>query len=94
MDDCSNPTKKAPDCTTKWPAATAPEVLLKLIHPSTVSKPSPVSKTKAEKVKWPVISPAGTSEEWAYFQQRWSDYKTATHLTGKRRCISAPRMLQ
>ncbi|GFO03107.1 RNA helicase [Plakobranchus ocellatus] len=79
----------APDCTTTWPAAIALEVLLKLIdlherttHPSTVSTPSPVSNTKAEKVKQPVILAAGTSEEWAYFQQRWSDYKAATHLTG------------
>ena len=29
-----------------------------------------------------MISAAGTSEEWAYFLQRWSDYKAATHLTG------------
>ena len=33
-------------------------------------------------MKRPTISAAGTSEEWAYFLQRWSDYKAATHLTG------------
>ena len=28
------------------------------------------------------MSAAGTSETWAYFLQRWSDYKQATRLTG------------
>ncbi|GFO35992.1 RNA helicase [Plakobranchus ocellatus] len=79
----------AHDCTTTWPAATAPKVLLKLIdmherttYPSTVSTPSPVSNIKAEKVKRPVISAAGTSEEWAYFQQESSDYMAVTNLSG------------
>ena len=29
-----------------------------------------------------MIKAAGTSEEWAYFTQRWTDYKAATHLSG------------
>ena len=35
-----------------------------------------------EKVKRPVISTAGTSEEWSYFESRWSDYVDATKITG------------
>ena len=33
-------------------------------------------------MKRPIISTAGTQEEWKYFEQRWSDYRAATHLTG------------
>ena len=80
----------APDCTTTWPSSTNPDVLIRLIdlhsrtaHP--VTTPSPpvqtVATSKAEKVKRPHISAAGTSEEWAYFLDRWSDYKKATHLS-------------
>ena len=39
-------------------------------------------KSTAEKVKRPTIDQAGTSEEWAYFEQRWEDYKQATRLQG------------
>ena len=81
----------APDCATEWPSTTPTEVLLCLIdlhertalpsnHASTLTPPP--GAAKAEKVKRPVISAAGTSEEWAYFLQRWSDYKAATHLAG------------
>ncbi|XP_014670803.1 PREDICTED: uncharacterized protein LOC106811615 [Priapulus caudatus] len=38
---------------------------------------------KVEKVKRPTIAAAGTSEEWAYFKSRWSDYADATKITGK-----------
>ena len=38
---------------------------------------------KAEKVKRPVISASGTSEEWTYFTQRWTEYKQATRLSGQ-----------
>ena len=41
-----------------------------------------VTAAKVEKVKRPVISAAGTSEEWQYFQHRWSDYVKATKITG------------
>ena len=84
--DCS-----APDCNTSWPNTTPPEILLSLInlhartaHPPTpVSTPAPASSAaKVEKVKRPVIAAAGTSEEWSYFELRWSEYKAATHLTG------------
>ena len=38
---------------------------------------------KVERVKRPVISSAGTSEDWNYFLSRWSDYVEATKVTGK-----------
>ena len=34
-------------------------------------------------MKKPVISTAGTSEEWAYFESRWSDYIEATKIASK-----------
>ena len=78
----------APGCMTSWPAATTPEVLTRLIdlhartaHP-VAAPPTSQASAKAEKVKRPTISAAGTSEEWAYFVLRWSDYKAATHLAG------------
>ncbi len=78
----------APDCETSWPGNTAPEVLLALInlHAGTAhrtSEPTPTScAAKVEKVRRPTVTAAGTSEEWSYFELRWSEYKAATHLTG------------
>ena len=43
------------------------------------------SKQKAAKVdnvRRPVISAGGTSEEWSYFNTRWTEYKMATKITG------------
>ena len=37
---------------------------------------------KMEKLKRPTISLAGTSETWAYFETRWSEYRDGTHLRG------------
>ncbi len=42
---------------------------------------------KVEKVKRPTISAAGTSEEWAYFLTRWSDYVSATKIDGHDRVV-------
>ena len=42
---------------------------------------------KVEKVKRPTIAAAGSSEEWAYFESRWSDYVEATRITGKDRVV-------
>ena len=39
----------------------------------TTHAPGPVTIAKVEKVKRPVISTARTSEEWVYFESRWSD---------------------
>ena len=41
------------------------------------------SSAKVERVKRPVISSAGTSEDWNYFLSRWNDYVEATKVTGK-----------
>lgn len=81
----------APQCDVAWPSTTAPEVLLKLLdmhertaHPATAPTTAPTATgVKAEKVKRPVVSASGTSEEWTYFAQRWSEYKQATRLTGE-----------
>lgn len=75
----------APDCETSWPDTTPPEVLLSLInlHARTAHPADPAScAAKVEKVKRPMVKAAGTTEEWCYFTQRWSEYKAATHLTG------------
>ena len=80
----------APNCPTTWPSETAPEVLLRLIdlhertaHPITTPATGPMTTgVKAEKVKRPIVSVSGTSEEWEYFKQRWQEYKLATRLTG------------
>ena len=80
----------APHCEVAWPSTTAPEILLRLLdihertaHPAPAPATAPMATgVKAEKVKRPVISASGTSEEWTYFTQRWSEYKQATHLTG------------
>ena len=81
----------APECEVTWPSTTAPEVLLKLLdiherttHPAPAPITAPTATgVKAEKVKRPVISASGTTEEWTYFTQRWSEYKQATRLTGQ-----------
>ena len=38
---------------------------------------------KVENVTRPDISAGGTSEDWSYFLTRWSEYKSATNITGK-----------
>ena len=79
----------APDCNVEWPTTTPTDVLTRLLdihsataHAARVHVPAPTVAAKAEKVRRPVVSAAGTSEEWAYFIRRWTDYKQATHLTG------------
>lgn len=37
--------------------------------------------TRAEKLKRPTISSAGSSEEWVYFETRWDEYRRGTKLT-------------
>ena len=75
----------APQCNFSWPSTTPPEILLKLLdmhdrtaHPPTT--PTTVPKAtwvKAARVKHPVISASGTTEEWTNFTQRWAEYKRA-----------------
>ena len=42
---------------------------------------------KTEKVKRPSITKSGSSEDWAYFLSRWSDYKQAMKVAGKDKVI-------
>ena len=79
----------APNCETQWAATIDSAVLLRLIemhertaHPPAAGATPANPSSKAEKVKRPVLTAAGTSEEWAYFSQRWNEYKTASRLTG------------
>ncbi len=80
----------APDCKTSWADTTAPEVLFSLInlhartaHPTDPEPaPTPSCAAKVEKVRRPTVSAAGTSEDWSYFELRWSEYKAATYLKG------------
>ena len=53
----------------------------------TIHARGPVTIAKVEKVKRPVISTAGTSEEWAYFESRWSDYIEATKIAGRDKVV-------
>ena len=76
----------APGCNHKFSDGLDVGILTALIdlhartaHPAPTATASPA---KAEKVKRPTVSAAGSSEEWAYFLQRWADYKAATHLQG------------
>ena len=41
------------------------------------------SSATVERVKRPVISSAGISEDWNYFFSKWNDYVEATNVTGK-----------
>ena len=78
----------APDCDTEWSSSTPTEILIRLLdihsataHPATTAPaPTPAATARPEKVRRPMISAAGTSETWAYFEQRWADYKQATRL--------------
>ena len=79
----------APDCDVTFSVTTPPAVLIHLltlhaqIAHATTPATAPTANAKAEKVRRPTISAAGSSEEWSYFTQRWSDYKAATRLTGQ-----------
>ena len=58
--------------------------LLKLhAHDHTAQTTNNSTSARMEKVKRPVVSTAGSSEDWTYFLSRWSDFKTATKVTGR-----------
>ena len=42
---------------------------------------------RIEKVKRSTVCAAGSSEEWSYFLSRWSDYTSATKVTGRDKVI-------
>ena len=77
----------APNCNIEWPADTPTDILTRLLdihsataHAAPACVPTPTPAVRAEKIRRPMVSAAGTSETWAYFVQRWTDYKQATHL--------------
>ncbi|KAK3768183.1 hypothetical protein RRG08_031721 [Elysia crispata] len=92
MTDARDPAKvtkircPAPGCQESWPSNTSSDVLLRLLdihkrtaHPTTGPATVPTAtRVKAEKVKRPIISVSGSSEEWTYFKQKWSEYKLTT----------------
>lgn len=47
----------------------------------------PAQAARAEKVRRPDISSAGTTEDWVYFRSRWDDYVRATKLVGPDRIL-------
>ena len=69
-------------CSYSTPANTDAAVVAALLNAHTTTHNSTNTAAKVEKVKRPTISTAGSSEEWAYFETRWDDYKTATRVTG------------
>ena len=79
----------APDCATTFQENLDATVLLALIeiHSRTAHQTTAPTHSqptvKAEKVKRPTLTSSGTSEEFIYFQQRWSMYKVATKLEGQ-----------
>ena len=61
---------------------------LMTVHATSHKQPDGnTSAARAEKVKRPSISSAGTTEEWLYFKSRWSDYIRATRLDGTDKII-------
>ena len=75
------------DCT--WTSSDQDKPLLTVLlqthersaHPVSATIANPVT-TLAEKVKC-LIASAGGTEEWPYFIQRWTIYKSATRITGQ-----------
>ena len=68
-------------------------IILKLLdmHSSCHTNPAGPTHTnaptKVERVRRPIVTSAGTSEEWTYFLTRWTEYATATGVGGKDRII-------
>ena len=77
LEDCDYRTEDAE-------AAVCVELLK--IH-ATIHSTNTSTTAKVEKVKRPTISAAGTSEEWQYFESRWTDYCDATKITGKDKVV-------
>ena len=67
-----------------------PVIAAALITTHATSHHTPNGSTRtarAEKVKRPDISSAGTIEDWQYFKSRWNDYVKVTRLEGTDRII-------
>ena len=76
----------APGCNHSFGTATGqPLTALIELHARTAHPPpaAPQPTTvKAEKVRRPVITSQGTTEDWSYFSSRWEEYKAATKIAG------------
>ena len=70
------------DCEYETPELDAAIVAALITAHSQTHTHATATAAKVEKVRRPVISAAGTSEEWEYFQHRWTDYVKATKITG------------
>ena len=71
-----------PDCQFKTQDLEAAQAIIFLqIHATVHQTAAPQSQAPApEKIRRPTISASGTSEEWLYFKNRWTEYKLATKL--------------
>ena len=56
-------------------------------HGHSHAQAQPTAAAAVEKVRRPVISAAGTTEDWTYFLTRWSDYTKATKIKGQDRIL-------
>lgn len=54
---------------------------------NTIHSSNNVPAVKTEKVQRPSISASGSSEEWAYFISRWSEYVSATKIAGRDKVV-------
>ena len=65
--------------------------LLEMHERAKHSTPSISSSTarapKCESVRRPCITTGGTSEDWQYFETRWSEYAAATKLSGQEKVL-------
>jgi len=76
-----------PDCTYITDDLDPAIVAALITAHSAVHTSVPAATAKVEKVKRPTVTAAGTSEDWAYFLSRWTEYVTATKLTGQDKVI-------
>jgi hypothetical protein len=59
----------------------APAIVAQLLETHTMTHTAGQA-AKVEKVRRPEISATGTSEDWLYFQSRWTEYVEATKIAG------------
>ena len=76
-----------PECTYITEDLDAAIVAALLTTHSLVHAQDPRTTARVDKVKRPTITAAGSSEEWAYFMSRWSDYTAATRVAGRDRVV-------
>lgn len=76
------------NCEYITPDGLDPAIVVQLLATHTTTHTSVAGATaKIEKVKRPTVQAAGTSEDWQYFQTRWSEYVDATKVNGKDKVI-------